>query len=185
MQPPVIFAVRAFGTFLATRSSARSTRQALEDELDGKGAQLDLVIDFAGVEAMTISFADEFVGRFYTSLAAGDIQIRSAILQGLNDETEETISICLQRRELVAAAMVQNRATLLGGQDLLLDTYLRALELGSFSALELANSLSVTPQNANNRLKRLVNGAALIRTRGVAERGGKEFTYSAPSPLPA
>jgi predicted transcriptional regulator len=46
--------------------------------------------------------------------------------------------------------------------------------------VNVAERLNITAPNANNRLKRLVAARALIRRQGVAERGGKEFTYCAP-----
>src|ERR1017187_3674976 len=56
------------------------------------------------------------------------------------------------------------------------------LSLGTFSALDLAERLAITPQNVNNRLKRLVEAGAIRRRRVVSSRGGKEFTYTAPAP---
>jgi DNA-binding Lrp family transcriptional regulator len=52
------------------------------------------------------------------------------------------------------------------------------LELGEFRANNLAAALSISPQNANNRLKRLVDAGALQRRQAlVSNRGSKEFVY--------
>jgi predicted transcriptional regulator len=67
----------------------------------------------------------------------------------------------------------------MGRSEPLVDTFRAALELGEFRANDLATALSITPQNANNRLKRLVEAGALRRRQAsVSNRGGKEFVYS-------
>jgi DNA-binding MarR family transcriptional regulator len=169
--------------FLATRSSGRSVRAELEDRIARERPD-GVLIDFAGVAAMAISFADEFLGRFYTSLAAGDIPVQWVLLLGLNEETQDEVSICLERRELAAAAIIHEEHVLLGAPQHLVDTYRLALTLGTFSAVDLSAHLNISPQNANNRLKRLVAAGAVQRRRVVADRGGKEFAYTVPSPLP-
>jgi anti-anti-sigma regulatory factor len=167
--------------FLATRSKARQIRNELEDRIASDTTAELVVIDFSDVEAMTISFADEFLGRFYTALAAGDVRPIAVLLTGLNDDTAETVSICLERRELFAASLNGTQATLLGAQDFFAESYRRALKLERFKASDLAESLGITPQNANNRLRRLVEVGALRKERVTAAgRGGKEFSYSLP-----
>jgi len=167
--------------FLATRSKGREIREELEDRISLEHPD-EVIIDFTGVEAMTISFADEFLGRFYASLATGDVPAPAALLAGLNEENLATVSICLERRELAAAAIINGKLALLSALDFLAETYKHALSLGTFSALDLAEQLAITPQNVNNRLKRLVEAGAIRRRRVVTGRGGKEFTYTAPAP---
>ena len=169
--------------FLATRSKGREIRGELEDSIAQKRPN-EVTIDFAGVEAMTISFADEFLGRFYASLATGDVPALTVLLTGLNEENLTTVSICLERRDLAAAAVIDGRPALVSAQDHLAETYKQALGLGTFSALDLALQLSITPQNVNNRLKRLVEAGAIRRRRVVGGRGGKEFSYSASTLCP-
>jgi hypothetical protein len=179
---PLKFAVRPHGQFLATRSSGRSVREELEDQVTRRHPE-EVVIDFTGVVAMTISFADEFLGRLYTSLAAGDLPAQAVLLLGLKDDTEETVAICLERRGLAAAAAINGHPALLGAPEHLVETYRHALELGSFSALDLAIQLSISAQNANNRLKQLVMARAIQRQRVPSDRGGKEFAYTVPPVL--
>jgi hypothetical protein len=169
--------------FLATRSKGREIREALEDQV-AQSSPDEVVIDFAGVEAMTISFADEFIGRFFAALDTVDLRSPAVVATGLNEENLTTLSICLERRELAAAAIVDDHPVLIGAPDYLVETYRHALSLGTFSALDLAQRLDITPQNVNNRLKRLIDSAAIRRRRVVGGRGGKEFTYTAPSPCP-
>jgi hypothetical protein len=69
--------------------------------------------------------------------------------------------------------------TLLGKAEFLQATYAEALALGTFGATELATALGITPQNANNRLKRLADAGAICRHRlQASDKGGKEFVYT-------
>ena len=93
------------------------------------------------------------------------------------------MTICLQRRELLAAAAETGQLTPLGASEHLVGTYFCALELGTFNATELAAKVGTSAQNVNNRLKRLVTGGALARRRVAARTGGKEVIYSVPGQL--
>jgi hypothetical protein len=175
------FAVSQYGSFLATRSAARTVRDSLEERISSAPAIEVLIIDFSGVEAMTISFADEFVGRFYSFLAAGDVRPVSVLLSDLNEETSEAIAICLERRELAAAALNDDEKILLGAPEYLAETYRQARQLRRFKASDLASAMGITAQNANNRLKRLVAAGAIRKDRVTSpDRGGKEFSYTIP-----
>lgn len=173
------FDVGEHGAFLATRSSARTIRANLETKATALDPPDTVVIDFAGVEAMTISFADEFLGRFYATLATGDIPPQVVLLHGLNEDTRETVAVCLERRELVAATVSNGTTQLVAAPEFLVGTYQLAAALGTFRAGDLADRLGITPQNANNRLKRLAAAGAVRRERvTMSERGGKEFLYT-------
>lgn len=181
MASTLTFDVSRHGKFLATRSSARTIRESLEAKATALDPSDTVVVDFTGVEAMTISFADEFLGKFYTALAAGDIPAQVVLLRGLNDDTRETVTVCLQRRELVAAADGNGTVQLVAAPEFLVDTYHHAAALGTFRASDLSDRLGITPQNANNRLRRLTAAGALRRERvNMSERGGKEFVYTIP-----
>ncbi|WP_081901991.1 STAS-like domain-containing protein [Lentzea aerocolonigenes] len=177
-----VFDVGAHGEFLATRSKARTVRDSLEKQVDAPSSGSEVVIDFVGVDAMTISFADEFLGKFYTSVAAGDVSAAVVVLSGLNDETRETISVCLERRDLVAASVDRGELRLIAAPEFLVETYEHAANLKTFRANDLSESLGVTLSNMNNRLKRLAAVGALRRERSsTSNRGGKEYVYSIPS----
>ncbi|WP_431886384.1 hypothetical protein [Micromonospora wenchangensis] len=68
---------------------------------------------------------------------------------------------------------------LLAASDVLSDTFKLARER-TFTATTVAEQLRNSAPDANNRPKRLVAARALVRRHRVAERGGKEFTDSAP-----
>lgn len=80
----------------------------------------------------------------------------------------------------IVEAKPDGQTDLLGGDTYLQATYQQALRLTDFRAGELADALKITPQNANNRLKRLVASGVLRRVR-AQDRAGKEFAYSVPS----
>lgn len=184
MKPPkqkasLTFAVRDFGSFLFTRSAGITARNGLEDKLRSSGPVALLTIDFTGVDAMTNSFTDEFLGKFYVALAAGDSGVDGVELAGLNEETRDAVTVCFERRRQIAVDAATH--DLIGDAAVLLDTYHQARQLGAFRASALSEALQISLPNANNRLKRLVEAGALTRQRASGlERGGKEFTYALP-----
>lgn len=167
------------GSFLATRATGSDARVAMEQEIRAHATVDLLVIDFTGTEAMTNSFTDEFLGKFYLSLAAGDVPAAAVSLVGLTEETRDAVSVCLERRKQVAVDADTHQ--LVGDSAVLASTYEQAQILGTFRAGALAEALAISVTNANNRLKRLVEAGALRRDRvAVPERGGKEFSYTVP-----
>lgn len=173
------YPVREHGTFLATRAIGTTARTAMEDQLRDRGTATMLTIDFTNVAAMTNSFVDEFLGKFYLAVAAGDAPIAGVELIGLDEETRDAVTVCLERRKQFAVDGTNHE--LLGDAEVLASTYDWARKLGSFRASDIANHLGISLPNANNRLKRLVEAGALRRDRVTTpERGGKEFTYRLP-----
>ncbi|MDX2758174.1 winged helix-turn-helix transcriptional regulator [Streptomyces europaeiscabiei] len=174
------FPVQPYGEFLFTRAKGASARADLEEHLRHTDVLAMLTIDFAGVTAMTNSFADEFLGKFYTLLAAESRAVEAVQLAGLNEETRDAVTVCLHRRKQFAVDAESH--TLLGDADVLADTYQQARKLSTFRAAELAEELHISLPNANNRLKRLLEAGALRRERSAGpDRGGKEFIYSVPA----
>lgn len=171
--------VHRFGAFLSTRSTGAKIRDELELAVRSARAQ-EIEIDFSGVEAVTISFADEFIGRLMSARAAGDLGDPTVVVVGLNDEVEEALSICLERRGAVAVAHDEEGLRLLGGDAIAARTFDAAVARGTFRATDLAADLSITPQNVNNRLKHLTASGALQRKKDAPQTGGREFLYVAP-----
>ena len=99
---PSRFAVRDLGTFLFRRDDGAAARAALEAHVRAGGSASLLIIDFAGVKAMTNSFTDEFLGKFFLSLAAGDNDVEGVQLVGLDEETRDAVAVCLERRKQIA-----------------------------------------------------------------------------------
>jgi DNA-binding transcriptional ArsR family regulator len=181
MTEAIIFPAFQLGEFPMTRADGRELRGRLEDQLANKRS-VDLTIDFSGVEAMTISFADEFLGRLMTSFnfAATDTTVK---LAGLNDENYEAADVCVERRESCVVVLDAAGSLALVGQRSLSSTFQSALELGEFKANDLASALGLSAQNANNRLKRLTEAGALRKSQVTGSgRGGREYIYT---PVPA
>jgi hypothetical protein len=177
---PLVFAVAEFGAFLSTRDLGAQARNQLEAQVRTAAPVTMLSIDFKGVEAMTNSFADELVGKFYLLMAAGDIEAGGVQLVGLNEETRDAVTVCLERRKRFAVDA--DEQMLLGDAAFLADTYDLVRRLDEFRAATLAEALGISLPNANNRLKRLVEAGALQRDRASGpEHGGKEFAYRVPN----
>jgi hypothetical protein len=87
------------------------------------------------------------------------------LLTGLTEETDEEVDLCLERRKTVAVWAANGTARLLGGDDVLKQTFAAGSRRGTFRASELAADLGTSLQNMNNRLKRLIDAGALLRDR--------------------
>lgn len=178
------YEVHMHGEYLSTRERGRAARDSLDQHVSSLSPDADAVIDLTRVAAMTFAFADEFLGRFFANLATGHGSQRAAVLCGLNDETREAMTVCLERRDLFAAVADDSSGlSLLAAPAFLNETYHHAAALKTFRAADLAEQLGTTMSNTNNRLKRLSNCGALRRDRSTnTKRGGKEFLYSTPKP---
>jgi predicted ArsR family transcriptional regulator len=169
------YQVARWNNFLATRERGRQVREDIESRLAELGA---VVLDFADVDGITVSFGDECVARLVIARAAGDFADRGLVMEGANEDVRETLETVLARRK-VAGVMLSTSGDpeVLGEVGWLPETLKAALDLRGFRASELAERLGITPQAANNRLKMLVASGAVARERVVPEGGGKEFEY--------
>lgn len=176
MNQSASFSVVQLGTYPATRPLGQDGRSRLDDLLEGREG-IDVTIDFAGVEVMNISFADEFLGKFVAShdFSSTDTTVKVA---GLSADNRYSIAVCVDRRETHVAVLEPEGSLALIGDKMLVDTFTQALQLGSFKANELAEAMGLSAQNANNRLKRL-SAAGAIRKAQVtgSTRGGREYVY--------
>lgn len=175
------YEIERFGAFLATREKGSKVREDLEKAIKRLSPGEVSEVSFKGVQAATISFADELIGRLMSARASQDLPEVAILLTHLNNELLEAIQVCLERRELVAAQAKGRDVSLLGKVDPHLEkTFQVAYELGEFTASDLADHLGITPQNANNRLKKLTDAGIIIRERRDPDGGGKEFIYRSP-----
>ena len=174
----VRYQVARWNNFLATRERGRQVREDIEAKLAQLSAGDTLVLDFSGVDGITVSFGDETVAKLVLARAAGDFADRGLAIEGANEDVHETLETVMARRKVAAVAIVPTgEPEVLGEVGWLAETLKAALELQSFRATELAERLSITPQAANNRLRMLVASGAVARERTVPEGGGKEFGY--------
>lgn len=176
MAPSIRFSVSQLGAYPATRGLGQEGRARLDDLLADR-EDVDLTIDFAGVEVMNISFADELLGKFMTSQ---DFSAKGATVKvtGLNADNRYSVVVCVERRGTQVVVLDDDGNLSLVGDKMLAETFNQALVLGSFKANDLAQAMSLTSQNTNNRLKRLAASGALRKAQAAGStRGGKEFVY--------
>lgn len=185
MSTSISFDVLQFGKYPSSRQVGREGRASLDDLLETH-PNIDVTIDFSGVEVMNISFVDEFVGKFLTShdFAAEGATIKVA---GLNSDNRYSLLVAVERREAEIVVVDDSGNLELIGDKILAETFQCALDLFSFKANDLAAKMTLTAQNANNRLKRLAKAGAVRKTQVTGSaRGGREFEYEAlPVQLPA
>lgn len=171
------FSVVQLAEWPATRSLGQEGRARLDNQL-GEREDVDLVIDFDGVQAMNISFADEFLGKF---LAAHDFAAKRTTVKitGLNPDNFFSVAVLIDRRQAALAAVdPDNGELVLIGDRMLAKTFATALRLSKFKANDLAAAMSLTAQNANNRLKRLTQIGAVRKTPVTGSgHGGREYLY--------
>jgi DNA-binding transcriptional ArsR family regulator len=144
-----------------------------------------VALDFAGIRALTVSFADACVGQLLSGRMHGYYETHPFLVLNGNEEVRDTLAVALERRRLVVLSLSDAGAELLGAQPEMNATIQAAQRLGRFRVGQLAAKLGVSPQAANNRLKALVRSGALERERVVPAGGGKEFEYFLPSAGPS
>jgi hypothetical protein len=170
------FSVVQLGEWPATRGLGQEGRARLDDLL-AEREDIDFVIDFAGVQAMNHSFADEFLGKFLTShdFSANGTTVKIA---GLNTDNHFSVIVCVERRETQVVVLEPGNHLVLVGDKMLAETFDQALALGKFKANDLAAAMSLTAQNANNRLKRLAQAGAVRKAQVTGStHGGREYMY--------
>lgn len=171
--------VARWGAFLATRERGRKVREDIEEKLAELPSGDTLVLNFSGIEGITVSFGDECVAKLIIDRTSGTFADRGVVIEAVNEDVRETFEAVLTRRKISAVCLgPTGHPEILGEREWLPATLDAAMELRSFSASELAEKLNLTPQAANNRLKALVASGAVVRERVIPEGGGKEFSYT-------
>ncbi|MDQ3379954.1 MAG: hypothetical protein M3546_06485 [Actinomycetota bacterium] len=165
---------------LITRAEADRARGDIERGIAAQRGDYIVVLDFKGVRAISVPFADSCLGRLLGSRAAGYYDEYPMVVVNATEEVRETIDAALRLRHLYVLALSEGRPDLLGGETILQQTMEKADELREFTVAELSKVLNVSPQAANNRLHALVRAGALARERRPPERGGKQFVYRLP-----
>lgn len=92
--------VGASHSSLATRASGRRMRTDVETLL----THTSVVLNFSGVQAVTISFADELVGKLFAARVAGQFADRGIGIENAGDDVWESIQTALARRGLEVRA---------------------------------------------------------------------------------
>jgi hypothetical protein len=179
---PVKIAMGALATdgVLASREDARTARTRIEHEIAKQRPGEPIALDFTDVAAISITFADECVGRLLSSRLAGYDDNHPILALNTDEAVRDTLDAALRARRLVLLALSDDGPELLGGDEVLTETLMEAVRLRTFTVAEIAEKLRLTPQAANNRLAHLVRSGALSRARIIPSRGGREFRYELP-----
>lgn len=165
---------------LTTRAAGEQALSDLEKAIAAQTPGSVIALDFEGVDAISVPFADAFLGKLLTGRVAGYYEDHPIVLVNTSEDVRETIAAALRYRHLIALALSRDRAELLGADKNLDETMQAAFELGDFSVVDLAAKLDLTPQVVNNRLRHLLRSGALQRHRVNPPRGGREFRYQVP-----
>ena len=167
---------------LVSREQALRARARIEKEIAHQTPGTPIELDFKGVRAISVSFADDCVGRILSSRLAGYDEDHPILASNASESVRETLSAALQQRHLSLLSIGADGPGLLGGDPVMASTLREALALESFTVNELKERLGLTAQAANNRVTQLVRFGALSRSRIIPSRGGREFRYEVPAP---
>jgi STAS-like domain of unknown function (DUF4325) len=171
---------------LIGRTHGDQARHQIERKIAGLTDDGQVVaLDFSGIKAVTVSFADGCLGQLLSGRLAGYYESHPFLVLNANEDVRDTLAATLERRGLLVLSLAKDRAEVLGDDRELNATMQAAHRLGRFRVNDLAKLLEVSPQAVNNRLKVLLRSGALGRTRTVPVGGGKEFEYFVPGVKPA
>jgi hypothetical protein len=161
----------------ATRIAAADMRAKFQVEIHEVRSGDSVEIDLAGVEAMTISYADELIAKLAAERRIFGTSDWFFSISNATEEVAETIEVALERRNLFLVHESEEGFELLAAPDHLVFTFDAALELGEFTARELADQLGISLPAANNRIKSLTSAGAVIRERSDPTQGGRQYLY--------
>lgn len=130
-----------------------------------------------------VSFTDESLGKYYSTLATQDDGPTTVLVTGLIDDTRETIIIGVEGCELIALERLGDDLALLAASDVLKETFELAKAMGTFTATTIAERLRISPPmritaiNASSLLERSSDAAGspsagervcVLRTRSLS-----------------
>jgi DNA-binding MarR family transcriptional regulator len=164
------------GKVLGTRTLGREVAERLRERVgDGRA---DLFVDFTGVQVASSPFLDE-VAR---ALRAWNVDHpdRFVVLINLNEDVEDTLTLVLERLNMMLVTSEKGTLKLIGGKAHLTTTLKAAQELEVFTAAELAAQLELKLPNLHQRLITLQEAGAVVRTP-VAGKLQRPVVFQTPS----
>lgn len=170
------------GVLTGADAGARA-RAAIERSIQRLGDDQAVFVDFSGVRAVSVPFIDASIGQLLSGRVAGYYESHPIVIFAADVDVRQTIDAALRLHHLHALALGGgSTAELLGADEVLATTLREAVRLRNFNVHQLAESLDLTPQAANNRLRLLMRSGALQRESAKPERGrgGREFRYRVP-----
>lgn len=163
---------------LRTAEAGMQAYQAIRLELAQLPDHEPVELDFAGIQAVTLPFADESLCQLLAGSVSGYHEEHPLVVTGADRDVRETLAAAVERRRLAVLSLSSGDVHLLGGDPTLQGTLDAARSLDDeFNATDLAERLQLTAPGANNRLRALMRTGAVLRTPAVLAHGGKEFRY--------
>lgn len=159
----------------------REVRVKLEEVLDTIPAGGTIIIELASIEVMDVSFASEVFGKLYASLITLTRGV-AVVLADLSEYVEENINAALNSMGLMALTVTQAGAWGLIGKvgEADRETLAVIAQQRQTTAPEVAEALQIKLTTCNQRLRKLAEAAALVRTRVMATTGGEQYVYTWP-----
>jgi hypothetical protein len=163
--------------------SGRDRGGALLEELTERlrASQPDAVtpLDFAKIDFVDISCADEFLTKLLMRIGSGELGARYVTLRGANLSVRETLEAVLTLRGLAALHSEGDRTEVLGTLKAPIREALDViLAKKSGTSSEIARELGKNINIACNRLNVLQRMGLVCRAReGSAPGGGRQYTY--------
>jgi len=165
------------GRVFSTRERGARLRADIEHKLALAPVTEPFVLDFADVDIISFSVADEVVARLIANRDQQTDEMAPILVANANEDVVDSIVRALERRDVVGACLTDDGVTLLNAPPHLVDTFAAAERRGEFRASELAADLGIAVPACNNRLQRLLAAGLLARFGGIPRTGGREFVY--------
>lgn len=161
--------------YFLTREKGDQAYRFLEGHLGQIPERRALILSFPPEQVVDASFADEFVIRLGEKLVAGEFGERTALLEGLTEDSIHNLEavIRLRRTKLVFLLVDPEGGWRHAGplEPSLSEALVLTASRGTITAPELARDLRLALNTANNRLKRLHALRLLWREHEVSEKG--------------
>ncbi len=197
----------AWGKHLAMRPQGRRVQQEIDTLLRQLPPNSVLVVDFAGVEMMDYSFADEALGAIFSRMSAREYPDRYIVLASgegeLDEALLENVEVALRQRDVAALVLPKDHISEAGNTissalpivlraeaaedwrvagtlpQHLVDTLRAVMEKQQVTVRELADELKIdSPTACNNRIARLHQLRLVRREAAIVPEGGRQYFYS-------
>ena len=165
------FLIQQFGQRLGTRSEGEVARTHLLRALTALPEPVRLLVDLAGIDVLSGSFADEAIAIPYARLAAAEYGDRYMLVRTSHPDLAEDLGYKLERRKLAMLCLSDTGWTILGAlPPPMEETLALIVEREETTAKELADALSIRHNACLHRVGRLA-ALRLIRREEVGSAG--------------
>ncbi len=171
------FRIAQFGPRLGTRMEGESAREQLFALLRSLPEDGQVRVSLEGLDVLSTSFADEFIGRTLHQLTIGEFGARTMILETPALDLADGIDVKLAQRQLAMLCLSNDSWHLIGTHTPAMTETLRLIiDKGQTTAKELAGELGLQMNACVNRVARLAK-LHLIRREQIG-MSGPQAIYS-------